>query len=77
MVMATTARVECTLKGDEWTVIFTGPKDKSTTFKLGQEFEDETPDGRKVKVSGRKSIKVPMISLIAIKFSTFLRFWWM
>ncbi len=52
--MATAGRVECTIKGDEWTVIFnTGPKDKCTTFKLGQEFEDETPDGRKVKVSAK------------------------
>jgi len=50
MVMETTAQVECAIKGDEWTVIFTGPKNKTRTFKLGQEFEDDALDGQKVKV---------------------------
>jgi len=50
MAMTSAAKVECTIKGDEWTVTIIGPKNKTRTFKLGQEFEDETLDGRKVKV---------------------------
>jgi len=44
------AVVELTLKDDVYTLSSTSTfKNTSVTFKLGEEFEEETPDGRKVK----------------------------
>lgn len=55
--------IELTLNGDEYTLTSQSTfKNTSITFKLGQEFEEETPDGRKVKTvitqDGNKLIQV-------------------
>jgi len=42
--------IELTKNGDEYTLTSQSTfKNTTTTFKLGEEFEEETPDGRKVK----------------------------
>jgi Lipocalin / cytosolic fatty-acid binding protein family len=48
---AATPVVTYNVSGDEWTVLTTGLKDTTMKFKIGVEQDDETPDGRKVKVS--------------------------
>lgn len=55
--------IELTLNGDEYTLTSQSTfKNTSITFKLGEEFEEETPDGRKVKTvitqDGNKLIQV-------------------
>lgn len=49
-ILATKPGLECTVNGDDWCIISKGFKDKETKFKMGVEFDDETADGRKVKV---------------------------
>ena len=42
--------IELTKNGDEYTLTSQSTfKNTSITFKLGEEFEEDTPDGRKVK----------------------------
>jgi fatty acid-binding protein 7 len=42
--------IELTKSGDEYTLTSQSTfKNTTTLFKLGEEFEEETPDGRKVK----------------------------
>jgi hypothetical protein len=42
--------IELTLNGDEYTLTSQSTfKNTTITFKLGEEFEEETPDGRTVK----------------------------
>jgi hypothetical protein len=42
--------IELTKNGDEYTLTSQSTfKNTTITFKLGEEFEEETPDGRKVK----------------------------
>jgi hypothetical protein len=55
--------IELTKNGDEYTLTSQSTfKNTSTTFKLGEEFDEETPDGRKVKSiitqDGNKLIQV-------------------
>jgi len=55
--------VELTKNGDEYTLTSQSTfKNTTTVFKLGEEFEEETPDGRKVKAvvtqEGNKLIHV-------------------
>ncbi|XP_021925689.1 fatty acid-binding protein, muscle-like isoform X2 [Zootermopsis nevadensis] len=55
--------IELTQNGDEYTITSQSTfKNTTTTFKLGQEFEEETADGRKVKSvvtqDGNKLIQV-------------------
>ncbi|KAF6020279.1 FABP5 [Bugula neritina] len=47
----TTANEEWIIEGDDITIKITSTfKNKTLKFKLGQEFDEETLDGRKVKV---------------------------
>lgn len=55
--------IELTQNGDEYTLTSQSTfKNTTITFKLGEEFEEETPDGRKVKTvitqDGNKLIQV-------------------
>lgn len=69
-----TARIECSVDGDEWTVINGGLRDKILKFKFGEEVDDETPDGRKVKVlnysgGAQSSPEISINFNISISFS--------
>ena len=52
LAKSATPVVEFVINGDEWMITTTGMRESSVKFTLGVEQDQETLDGRKVRVSG-------------------------
>lgn len=51
LVASESAHVDCHIDGDEWTVEIKGIRETVIKFRLGQEIQRVTPDGRHLTVS--------------------------